>query len=476
MTGQQRHRARFIEVSAERPRSSEGSRAPRARGKAQRSSAAAVALLLGMLHGCGGGASDQSAPQGLQIQSFAATETEHFVGEPVGLIAVFSGGTGRVEPGGLVVTSGQAVQTSRLTASATFRLTVTDGAQTVSRELPIEVRYRDRLRALSMPFARAGHVSVELPDGRILVIGGSDESGSLPTTNYAFDPQTETFAELGALIDARIFHAAVVLDDGYVLVVGGDTRPDTPDAELLDGRTGVAFTTGAPVQSRYAATATLLDDGTVLVSAGFTAEGLTATAELYDPRTHEFAATAGTLNYARFGHSANLLPDGRVLIYGGFRDESSPLPPEIYDPRTQLFTVVELPEMTSRGNHVALALQDGAVGIFGGQNYFSLLVEANLRFDPTSGAFEPLAAVLQPRTQAQATLLTDGRVLLAGGLTLGGSNTEIIASDVASSVEGPRMSVDRLAHTVNRLRNGKVLIIGGVDFQQRRLASAEVFE
>lgn len=477
MAGNALARTKFTEVSAEDPAHDARPRAPLTWRKAPRSNAAAAALLLGVLQGCAGGGSDQSGSQGPQITSFAATETEHFVGEPMELLAVFSGGTGRIEPGGIVVTSGQGVETPRLTTSATFRLTVTDGAKTVSRELPIDVRYRDRLRTLSMPFARAGHVSVELPDGRILVIGGSDEDANeLPTTNYVFDPETETFAEFGALIDARIFHSAVVLDDAYVLVVGGDTRPDTPDAELIDGRTGIAVTTGAPVQSRYAATATLLNDGKVLVSAGLTAEGLTATAELYDPGTHEFSPTVGTLNYARFGHSANLLPDGRVLIYGGSRDESPPLPPEIYDPQTQIFTTMELPETTARSNHVALRLQDGTIGIFGGQDYFSVLVGANLRFDPTSGAFEPIIALLHARTQAQAALLTDGRVLLAGGITLGVSNTEIIAPDAASSAEGPQMSVDRLVHTVNRLRNGKVLIIGGVDLQQRRLASAELFE
>ena len=338
-----------------------------------------------------------------------------------------------------------------------------------------------------MPFARAGHVSVELQDGRILVIGGADESETaLPTINYAFDPQTETFAEFGALIDPRRLHTAVVLHDGNVLVVGGDTRLDTREAELIDGRTGVAFTTGAPLHSRFGATATLLEDGRVLLAAGSAVELVggqvmeapTAIAELYDPASGQFTATAGPLNQARFGHSANLLPDGRVLIYGGSNNLSTPLPAELYDSQTQRFISAQPPEANVRSNHVALALQDGKIGIFGGQDFFNVPIATNFRFDPTHDAFEPLIELAHARTQAQGTLLTDGRVLLAGGRTLTPdvANTEIVAPTAASSAEGPQMSSARTLHTVNRLHNGKLLLVGGVDAGQRPLASAEIFE
>ena len=235
-----------------------------------RAALCAVVLLLPFLQGCEGGGSDRIIQSSPRIDTFVTVATEHFVGEPAQLLAVFSGGAGRIDPGAITVTSGQTVSTPRLPASATFRLTVSDGSATVTRDLTVGVHYRDRLRTIPMPFARRGHVSVELQDGRILVIGGADESDSVTaTTNYAFDPQSETFAELGALIDPRYFHAAVVLDNGDVLVVGGDvTRQEMHEAELIDGRTGVAFTTGAPTRNRLAATATLLEDGRVLLAAG----------------------------------------------------------------------------------------------------------------------------------------------------------------------------------------------------------------
>lgn len=323
------------------------------------------------------------------------------------------------------------------------------------------------------------------------MIGGADESGGVtPTTNYAFDPESETFAEFGALIDPRILHVAVALTSEYVLVVGGDLpRRDTREAELIDGRTGVAFTTGAPVHNRLIATGTLLDDGRVLLVGGRALEAaeddLTevpdATAELYDPGTGQCTLAAGTLNHARFSHSASLLPDGRVLIYGGSGNGTAPLPPEIYDPATQRFTIVQLPETTARSNHVALALRGGRIGIFGGEDASVTLLATNLGFDSTNGGFEPLVALSRPRTRAQGALLADGRVLLAGGHTnatvLGTANAEIVAPAAASSAAGPQMSTDRVLHTVNRLTSGKVLIVGGIaSAEQGPLATAEIFE
>jgi len=80
---------------------------------------------------------------------------------------------------------------------------------------------------------------------------------------------------------------------------------------------------------------------------------------------------------------------------------------------------------------------------------------------------------------ARGAPLTDGRVLLAGGYT--GTvdetaSTEIVSPTGAFSADGPQMSTGRVFHTVNRLRNGKVLIIGGSGSGHGALASAEVFE
>src|SRR5262245_17864911 len=64
-------------------------------------------------------------------------------------------------------------------------------------------------------------------------------------------------------------------------------------------------------------TATILSDGRVLIVGGIGTNGVSATAEVFDPGTKEFTAV-GNMSAPRAGHTATLLSDGRVLIAGGF--------------------------------------------------------------------------------------------------------------------------------------------------------------
>ena len=82
-------------------------------------------------------------------------------------------------------------------------------------------------------------------------------------------------------------------------------------------------------------TGTLLPDGSVLVAGGCCAGvGYLASAELYDPDSGTWSATANMLA-TRTGHTATLLPGGTVLVAGGYvgQDPSTFLASvEVYDP------------------------------------------------------------------------------------------------------------------------------------------------
>src|SRR5437868_5927270 len=96
-----------------------------------------------------------------------------------------------------------------------------------------------------------------------------------------------TFSSTGNLSTARYLHNAVLLNNGKLLVVGGvDSTGQnyTKTAELFDPATGAWSATGSLIKERAGATATLLLDGKVLVAGGG-ANGLLASAELYDPIT-----------------------------------------------------------------------------------------------------------------------------------------------------------------------------------------------
>jgi hypothetical protein len=88
---------------------------------------------------------------------------------------------------------------------------------------------------------------------------------------------------------ARLGHISIQLADGRVLVAGGlNSAPPAEipvtSAELYDPRTGTWSATAALVEGRAGATATLLSDGRVLITGGFGSDGMPlTTAELYDP-------------------------------------------------------------------------------------------------------------------------------------------------------------------------------------------------
>jgi hypothetical protein len=176
--------------------------------------------------------------------------------------------------------------------------------------------------------------------------------------------------------------------------------------------------------------ATLLSDGRVLVAGGEGNSGSTASAELYDPETGTFSAT-GSMATVRGWPSATLLSGGRVLVVGGpgdctasgCKDLDSA---ELYDPKTGAF--VPTGSMTwARTRAMATLLSDGRVLIAGGVGGTSGLASAEI-YSPATGSFSPTGSMATVRESGPtATLLPDGRVLIAGGYQ---GNTGIASAEI----------------------------------------------
>jgi hypothetical protein len=192
----------------------------------------------------------------------------------------------------------------------------------------------------SMVTPRADHTATLLPDGRVLLAGGHDWENATATAEL-YDPATGTWTATGTMSRPLAGGTAALLRDGKVLVA--DFALAAPCAaahcslvfvaELYDPVTGTwtaTESTPTPHYGRY--TATLLPDGMLLVAGGADSgsEGyfLLASAELYDPGTGSWTATA-TMSVARDGHTATLLHNGKVLVTGG---EGGGTSAELYDP------------------------------------------------------------------------------------------------------------------------------------------------
>ena len=198
-----------------------------------------------------------------------------------------------------------------------------------------------------------------------------------------------------------------------------------------------------------------------------------------------FTPTAD-MNSRRFSHTAALLTDGRVLIAGGTMIEG--MGPniglgislktlgsaELYDAVTGTFTLTGNMTMP-RGGHTATVLPDGKVLIAGGGPwgptdgvaYSSASAEI---YDPSAETFTATADMTEARTFHTATLLNSGLVLIAGGLQrpVGSpaSAFRILASaelyDPATRVFTPTGAMTKeSADTATLLPNGKVLVTRG---------------
>jgi phosphatidylserine/phosphatidylglycerophosphate/cardiolipin synthase-like enzyme len=282
---------------------------------------------------------------------------------------------------------------------------------------------------------RVANTWTQLPDGRLLAVGGMDADGALSATAEVFDPATSSFAATGSLTEPRSMHTATVLADGRVLVTGGgaispagEQEPALISAEIWDPSTGTFSAAGSMTMPRALHTATLLQDGRVLLAGG--SEKALDSAELFDPATGTFTAT-GSLAKGRGMHTATPLADGRVLLVGGIGgdldlsgsgDSGKPLPiAEVYDPATGTFT--ETGKLTSRRwMHSSTLLQDGRVLIVGGvsTDMQSQLTAVEI-YDPATGTFTEAGDLPVPYALHSALLLPDGRVLLAGGANQSGA-------------------------------------------------------
>ncbi len=78
------------------------------------------------------------------------------------------------------------------------------------------------------------------------------------------------------------------------------------------------------------------------------------------------------------------------------------------------------------------------------------------------------------RTAHTATLLTDGRVLVAGGST--DSRAEILDQNGVNPQFTGALATNRLSHSAVLLQNGKVWVVGGVEGVSNYLASTELYD
>ncbi len=336
--------------------------------------------------------------------------------------------------------------------------------------------------------ARYGHTATLLPDGMVLVAGGEPADGTLFGSADLYDPSRGSWTATGGMIQARSLHTATLLADGKVLVAGGSLGDLLPSAELYDPGSGSWTATGNMIEARVGHRATLLPDGTVLVACGGHSDGsdlMLAPAELYDPSSGSWTAT-GNMIEARVGHTATLLPDGTVLVAGGRRSSRLAIlwaRATHWLARALAGAALLLADrhrgmIEARYNYTATLLPDGKVLVAGGSARD--LASAEL-YDPSSGSWTATGNMDGVRSYHTATLLPDGKVLVAGGSTfMSGPVASAELFDPGNGSWTPTRNMIEARHgpTATLLPDGKVLVAGGSSdgFSDGPLASAELYD
>jgi hypothetical protein len=384
------------------------------------------------------------------IASFTPASGTVTPGTGTTLTVSFASGTGAVDKGIGSVSSGTAVSTGALSVTTTYTLTVTNPAgDTATAQVTVKVV--GFVATGSMHAARVYHTATLLANGKVLIAGGYDGSTSLAGADL-YDPATGLFSATGNLVVARNSHTATLLANGKVLIAGGTGSDYLVSAELYDPATGSFTATNSMSTPRASHTATLLPTGKVLIAGG-TGSDLLASAELYDPVAGSFTVT-GSMAAARDDHSAILLANGLVLIAAGGLTDA-----ELYDPSSGLFSATGSMN-APRAYATATLTGSGTVVFTGGLGAALSPVATAEIYDPLNKNFSTVVSVMtSARDLHTATLLLDGKILVAGGEGLSSADLYDPGSQIFTATAS--MTTTRQSHTATLLVSGAVLIAGG---------------
>ncbi len=304
---------------------------------------------------------------------------------------------------------------------------------------PLELRERlaaipVAARSRSRPVLNHRHLRL-LAAAAVLFVGGGIAAGS-------------ELLRRSALVGPGPSNAVVVAASPTSSMTATPTRTPTP-APLA--ALGPGFTWSGATSTRriapYGETATLLPDGRVLV-----ADACGTAAELFDASADSFSPTGSSTSRRGYA-TTTLLRDGRVLVVGG----------------------VECPNAEDHGIWASAEL-----------------------YDPATGTFTATGSMSVPREFHTATLLADGRVLIAGGysgpeavatggITLASVKTAETSTSILSSAEiydpatgtfsrTGSMTTFRDHHTATLLKDGRVLLTGGGGEAYASSTSADVYD
>jgi len=296
-----------------------------------------------------------------------------------------------------------------------------------------------------------------LPDGRLLVAGGTEQYDPFHGLRSAwlFDPVTLEWTRVADMADGRWYPALATLADGRVFALSGlgISGADNRVAEIYDRFVGWSALPASSFDWPLYPHIFLLRDGRLLYAAGYMGGAGGAVPGIIDPATGAFSTILATAQYGQRDQAASvMLPPAqaqRFLTVGG--GDPATCDVAIIDMTAATPTYAPGPSANFARMHAnAVILPDRTVHVSGGSGVGEDVMTAVLTselYDPASGTWAVAATAQVPRLyHSVALLLPDGRVLTAG------SNPHRTDDELRLELyhppylfRGPRPSIDYVA-------------------------------
>ncbi len=391
---------------------------------------------------------------------------------------------------------------------------------------PTTATFKPVRRATPLPIYQ-GHQATTLSSGRVLITGGtySPNSGASPDHSLAeiYDPESKQFQKTASMVYGRAGHAATLLQDGNVLIVGGaqNRLQDEFHAELFDAKQEKFLAIGPTRDERYGASSARLRSGKVLVARA-TTDG---TLELFDPVTNTFSPS-GKPTYAYASIRVLALSSGKTVLLGTNSPNCNGYPceeGEIYDEASGRFILAphswyrNMEQYTATplaGDRLLMsggtpgtagaariivhdfgagqrltkesspalcsdstltALPDGKVLRLGAPTRDSECSPSLLDFGPDGGENQ---VGLRVQNWHRSILLSSGKAFIVGANTNLEPNDNAVLFDPADSkMESWRLKYGWEWRVPTMMSDGRrVLLIGGKDYANQPIVTAEVFD
>ena len=326
--------------------------------------------------------------------------------------------------------------------------------------MPKDISSAQPVATATLDLSRGAH------EFRIEVVGQSTSFVTIELTGLIATANLST---------ARAHHTATLMPDGTVVLAGGDGASGVLNSAERLSASGESTEAAAPMlNARRGHSAALLPGGSVAFAGGTDAGAGLASVEVW---TAGGAVAGHSLDEVRSGHTATPLLDGRVLILGGRNASGHAMATGVLvDPRPDAFTdntydatTATLTNLGSvlqvaRAGHTATLLPDGRVLVAGGHDGATELSSMEI-FDPAGGTSALLSISLATaRSHHTATVRSNGDVVIIGGRS--GTAFLPFIERVGPSLDivetAGTINLARAGHTATVIRNGEILIAGGM--------------